>query len=200
MHPWLLRLAAIALLLGLPPVVSSEKVLACSCPEDYPLSIQDELEGSRAVFAGKVVRHGEYGEDSRGRWSPKSRSPLSGRDRPTPRSTLRTRPTRPARAGSPKTKNILYISPKDGGRLGIAVERFCSAMPRTTWRCWGEGQSPQPGSSNRIPPALQAYLLRDDSPPLPLWAIGLLVAASVVAVGGGWYWLAHRPSPWDPRP
>ena len=53
MRSWLLRLAAVALLLGLPPALRTERVLACSC--GGPPSIQESLEEATAVFAGRVV-------------------------------------------------------------------------------------------------------------------------------------------------
>ena len=54
MRPWLLRLAAIALLLGLPPAVKPDSALACSCAE--PLSPQEAYQEYELIFSGRVVR------------------------------------------------------------------------------------------------------------------------------------------------
>ena len=53
MRPWLLRLAAIALLIGLPATANSERALACSCG-DFGSPVE-ELHRATAVFAGRVV-------------------------------------------------------------------------------------------------------------------------------------------------
>ena len=54
MRSWLLRLAAIALLIGLPPAMGKpDRAVACSCGEQ--LSPQQEMQGSDAVLAGRVV-------------------------------------------------------------------------------------------------------------------------------------------------
>ncbi len=165
MNPWLLRLAAIALLRGLPPVVSSEKVLACSCPEDYPLSIQDELEGSRAVFAGKVVRHGEYGEDSRATLVTEVKVSTVWKGPAYATIYLTDSPNTTCESWfSEDEEYLVYIS--QGWRApGYCGRKVLLSNAQDDLEVLEEGQSPQPGSSNRIPPALQAYLLRDDSPP-----------------------------------
>ena len=52
MRPWLLRLAAIALLLGIPPFGRTERALACDCE---PPTLLEALEYADAVFAGQVT-------------------------------------------------------------------------------------------------------------------------------------------------
>ena len=53
MRSWLLRLAAITLVVGLPPAVRTESALACSCGE--PPGLWESVEDATAVFAGRVV-------------------------------------------------------------------------------------------------------------------------------------------------
>ena len=53
MRPWLLRLAAIALLVGIPSAVRPEPAMACICG-DLP-SLREELEVADAVFVGTLV-------------------------------------------------------------------------------------------------------------------------------------------------
>ena len=53
MRSWLLRLAAIAVLLGLSPAVRPERAMACSCAP--PASPLVALEQSAAVFSGELV-------------------------------------------------------------------------------------------------------------------------------------------------
>ena len=53
MRSWLLRLAAIAVLLGLSPAVRTERAMACSCAP--PASPLVALEQSAAVFSGELV-------------------------------------------------------------------------------------------------------------------------------------------------
>ncbi len=200
MRPWLLRLLAIALLLGLPPVVSSEKVLACSCPEDYPLSIQDELEGSRAVFAGKVVSHGEYGEDSRATLVTEVKVSTVWKGPAYATIYLTDSPNTTCESWfSEDTEYLVYVSPR-WRAPGLCGRSVLLSNAQDDLEVLGEGRSPQPGTSNAVPGALQQHLLRNDSQPLPAWGIGLLAAVGALALVGGWYWLAHRPSPWDPRP
>lgn len=58
MRPWLLRLLAVALLLGLLPAVHSERAAACDC--DLP-TVSDAFEYSAAVFSGRLVSvEGEF--------------------------------------------------------------------------------------------------------------------------------------------
>lgn len=63
MRPWLLRLAAIALLLGLPPAMRTESAHACSCAE-LP-GVWESVEEATAVFAGRVeaLEGWESGDD-----------------------------------------------------------------------------------------------------------------------------------------
>ena len=65
MRSWLLRVAAVALLLGLPPALQAESVLACSCLPPPP--VWESVEGASVVFAGRVqsLDHWE-GEDDHG--------------------------------------------------------------------------------------------------------------------------------------
>ena len=53
MARWLLRLAAIALLLGIPPTLQPERAHACVCGA-VP-TVAESLENAGAVFAGRVV-------------------------------------------------------------------------------------------------------------------------------------------------
>ena len=53
MRPWLLRLAAIALLVGIPSAVRPDGALACSCG-DFGSPVE-ELYRATAVFAGRVA-------------------------------------------------------------------------------------------------------------------------------------------------
>lgn len=64
MRPWLLRLAAIALLVGLPPLVRTERALACTC---IYLDPQEAYSFHDIVFVGKAVRvHAIPEEENRG--------------------------------------------------------------------------------------------------------------------------------------
>lgn len=56
MPPWLRRLAAILLLLGLSPLVSTERASACLCGPIDPMELFEEAD---AVFAGRVTADGE---------------------------------------------------------------------------------------------------------------------------------------------
>ena len=56
--PPMLRLVGVALLVGLPPLMTAEKVSACMCPE-Y-LTIGEEMALSEAVFAGRVESWEEF--------------------------------------------------------------------------------------------------------------------------------------------
>jgi len=54
MRPWLLRLLAVALVVGLPPAMGkADRAVACVCVGQ--LSPQQEMQGSDAVLAGSVV-------------------------------------------------------------------------------------------------------------------------------------------------
>lgn len=63
MRPWLVRLAAIALLVGLPPALRTESALACSCGP--PPGVWESVEEATAVFAGRVeaLEGWESGDD-----------------------------------------------------------------------------------------------------------------------------------------
>ncbi len=52
MKSWVLRLAVVVLLVGLPPLLTTERASACVCERPSP---QDALDQSVAVFAGRPV-------------------------------------------------------------------------------------------------------------------------------------------------
>lgn len=56
MRPWLLRLAAIALLLSLPAAMHTERARACDC--DW-VPLFEAMDDSDAVFAGTLIAGGE---------------------------------------------------------------------------------------------------------------------------------------------
>ena len=200
MRTWLLRLAAIALLLGLPPAVRPAPTSACSCPENYPLSIEEEWEGSRAVFAGRVVSHRVYNEETTPVLITELRVTTVWKGPRYETIYLTDSPNTTCESWFAEDEEYLVYVSYGWTAPGLCGRKIWFPSAQDDLAVLGEGQSPQPGSSNRIPSALQAYLLRDDTPPVPVWGIGLLAAVSVVAVVGGWYWLTHRRSRWDPRP
>ncbi len=66
MRPWLLRLAAIALLLGVPSAAKPESVLACICGALGPPA--ENLQIAPVVFAGRVISVSAV-EDDDGGWA-----------------------------------------------------------------------------------------------------------------------------------
>ena len=182
MRPWVLRLAAIALLIGLPPAVGADRAFACSCIEPSPPL--EAMEEAATVFAGTVV---------------------AARSRGTGGKLYEFEVSRVWK-GLPSAKKEVVTDADCGYFFKEGEEYLVYAYPwgrvfetnsctRTTrmdrasddLSALGEWRAPEPARGPYRPPVQEGEgtPLRGHSSPLSDWAIGLLAAASVAVVVTG---------------
>lgn len=184
MHSWFLRLAAIALLLGLPPALGTERALACSCAEPQP-TIEEFLQEARSVFAGTVVREREFGGEIRTTVVTEFRVSAVWKGARLETIYLTHSPG-PCQGGYTEGVGYLvYVSSYGWQAPGYCDRDISLGLAKRDLAMLGEGQPPEPGTSNSIPRALREAWLSEDSPLVPAWGIGLLVAGALVLAGAG---------------
>ena len=182
MRSWLLRLAAIALLLGLPPALMAERVSACSY--DAPPPPVEALEEADAVFYGRVVSLEYWREDQyqlgihvtfevAGLWKGTVASTVGV-------NTLALEPT----CGFPFAIHGDYLV--YAYRDPVGERLWTGAGSRTTGDYYqaiedrmelGPGRTPEP-AARPLP------WETDSAAGLPSWAIGLIGAAGGVLIAG----------------
>lgn len=183
MRSRILRLAAIALLVGLPPAVRPEQAVACSCAGPPP-TIEEFLEEARSVFVGTVAREREFGDEYRTTVVTEFRVSTVWKGPALETIYLTHRPG-PCQGGYTEGVEYLVYVPSGWRAPGYCDRDMSLGRAQRDLAILGDGQPPEPGTSNGIPFALREAWLSEDSPLLPAWGIGLLVAGALFLAGAG---------------
>ncbi len=186
---WLLRIVAVALLLGLPPALRVERTLACSCDVPTP---QEAHQIADIVVAGRAVRlhtpgPGESNDASDNAWELKIFVVWKGH----PYETIWVRADYLCDVGlSEDREYVVYgvVDPRDEGTVFSSVCTGTRSLHSLgNWlggdylRPLGEGQPPEPGTAGPKPSWLKAAA----DTAVPSWAIGLMAVGAVILAGGG---------------
>ncbi len=186
MRSWLLRLAAIALLLGLPPALMADSALACSCVESDPA---EEFEWADVVVAGKAVSRGAIGAPAKfqvsrvwkgGRYATRSID-VGGVIRDDGSVSINTCDPRFEQG----EEYLVFALEEPGGTLQTSrCGVFLLEHAQAYLNALGAGEPPVPGM-------VPAEANSDSG--FPSWAIGLIaVAAGLLVVGTGFAAISRR--------
>ena len=185
MRPWLLRLAAIALLLGLPPALSPKSASACVCVYVYPdpLALLDEAD---AVIVGKAgagaigsVEFQVYRVWKGAAYA--TRTTVTVNEIHDDGSVSRTSCDPRIDRGE---EYLIYAREDSAGTLRASTcHVFQLAYAQEQLEALGEGEPPVPGLEPPVPDLAPAEAGSDAE--FPAWAIGLLVVAGVGLAGAG---------------
>ncbi len=206
MRTWLFRLAAIALLCGLPPVLQTERAWACSCEMRDPL---EALEYADVVFAGTVTVRGGIGSAARFRvsrvWKGEPYATRFVGPAMVDHGDGEVSVTSCDKSFRPGEEYLVYGYYDDEveGLLLTSTCRVGSLAPAEL-ELLGEGRAPEPGTTapGPVEPRQATSPDREDEPPPPApsdagtgtlsepkspdgWAIALLAAAAVALAGLG---------------
>ena len=157
--------------------------MACSCAEPRP-TIEEFLADARSVFVGTVVRERAFGDEHRTAVVTEFRVSTVWKGPRLETIYLTHRPG-PCQGGYTEGVGYLVYVPSGWQAPGSCDRDRPLGHAQRDLEILGEGQPPEPGTSNGIPLALREAWLNDDSPLLPAWAIGLLVAGALVLAGAG---------------